>query len=184
MSLIGRTGRWLFDFILGRIGKLVAFPVRRHLRAFEAATHDPRAVQEALLRRILAAQADTGFGRDHHFRDARTLADFRRSVPVAGYEAVEPYVARMRRGELNALVADPLVHMFALTSGTTATRKYIPVTPAYLADYRRGWNIWGLKVFRDHPPVRRTIASSSRTRWARRLRTLPATASRTSRGIS
>ena len=41
--------------------------------------------------------------------------------------------------------------MFALTSGTTATRKFIPVTPQYLADYRRGWNIWGLKVFRDHP---------------------------------
>ena len=44
--------------------------------------------------------------------------------------------------------------MFALTSGTTATRKYIPVTPQYLADYKRGWNIWGLKVFRDHRPVR------------------------------
>ena len=38
-----------------------------------------------------------------------------------------------------------------LTSGTTATRKFIPVTPGYLADYKRGWNLWGLKVFRDHP---------------------------------
>ena len=44
--------------------------------------------------------------------------------------------------------------MFALTSGTTAARKYIPVTTQYLADYRRGWNIWGLKVFRDHPQVK------------------------------
>ena len=35
--------------------------------------------------------------------------------------------------------------MFALTSGTTATRKFIPVTPQYLADYQRGWNIWGLQ---------------------------------------
>ena len=43
--------------------------------------------------------------------------------------------------------------MFALTSGTTATRKFIPVTDQYLADYKRGWNIWGLKVFRDHPEV-------------------------------
>ena len=43
--------------------------------------------------------------------------------------------------------------MFALTSGTTAARKYIPVTDQYLADYRRGWNIWGLKAFRDHPEV-------------------------------
>ncbi len=44
--------------------------------------------------------------------------------------------------------------MFALTSGTTAVRKFIPVTQQYLNDYRRGWNIWGLKVFRDHPEVR------------------------------
>src|SRR5262249_12095216 len=48
----------------------------------------------------------------------------------------------------------PQVHMFALTSGTTAARKFIPVTPQYLADYRRGWNLWGLKIFRDHPEVK------------------------------
>jgi hypothetical protein len=41
--------------------------------------------------------------------------------------------------------------MFALTSGTTAARKYIPVTDQYLADYRRGWNIWGLKAYLAHP---------------------------------
>jgi hypothetical protein len=49
------------------------------------------------------------------------------------------------------LLADPLVHMFALTSGTTAARKTIPVTPQYLADYRRGWNMWGLRAYQDHP---------------------------------
>jgi hypothetical protein len=43
--------------------------------------------------------------------------------------------------------------MFALTSGTTAARKYIPVTPQYLADYRRGWHLWGLKLYTDHPEV-------------------------------
>src|SRR2546421_11637603 len=60
----------------------------------------------------------------------------------------------MRQGDFNALVSDGPVRMFALTSGTTATRKYIPVTASYLADYRRGWNIWGLKVFRDHPETK------------------------------
>jgi len=45
--------------------------------------------------------------------------------------------------------------MFALTSGTTAARKFIPVTPQYLADYRRGWNIWGMRLFRyDHPELK------------------------------
>ena len=62
-------------------------------------------------------------------------------------------MARVRRGETNALLADARIHMFALTSGTTATRKYIPVTDQYLADYKRGWNIWGLKAFQDQPEV-------------------------------
>lgn len=132
----------------------VALSVRRQLARFEAATCDPRPVQEALLRQVLAYHADTDFGRDHHFRSARTVADFRRQLPVAGYEYVEPYLERVRRGELHALLADSSVRMFALTSGTTAARKFIPVTDRYVADYRRGWNIWGLKAWRDHPDIR------------------------------
>src|SRR5947199_2407242 len=154
MSFLSSGARWLGRFLLGRFGKIIATPIRRKLYAFEAATHHPQEVQQALLKSILEHQADTGFGRDHHFRDVRTLEDFRRQVPVAGYEAVEPYIARMQKGDFQALVADKVVHMYALTSGTTATRKFIPVTPQYLADYRRGWNIWGLKVFRDHPETR------------------------------
>jgi hypothetical protein len=145
----------MFHWLLRNvIGKIVARPVRRQLAAFEEATHRPRQVQEALLHGILARQADTAFGRDHHFRDIHTLDDFRRQLPIAPYEYFEPYIARVRRGETAALLADRCVHMFALTSGTTAARKSIPVTPQYLADYRRGWNLWGLKVFRDHPEVK------------------------------
>ena len=115
----------------------------------------PREVQEALLRDILEFQADTAFGRDHRFaRSSHSVEEFRRRIPVAGYDYVEPYLDRVRKGEPNALLADPRVLMFALTSGTTASRKYIPVTPQYLADYRRGWNLWGLKVFRDHADVK------------------------------
>ncbi len=142
-------------FFLKMIGKVVRRPVLRHLAAFEAATERPREIQEALLRRILAFQADTEFGRDHGFASIHTMEDFRRNLPVAAYEYFEPYIAKVRRGNLRALLADPCVHMFALTSGTTAARKFIPVTPQYLADYRRGWNIWGMRLFRyDHPEVK------------------------------
>ncbi len=142
---------WLFRKVVGR---LVAMPVRRRLNAFERATHEPRRVQEDLLRRILAAAAGTAFGRDHHFAATRDVPDFRRHVPVAGYEYVEPYIRRVVAGEWQALLPGPKVHMFAMTSGTTAARKLIPVTDRYLADYRRGWNLWGLKTYRDHPEVR------------------------------
>lgn len=136
------------------VRKLVSWPVRRQLRRFDEATCRAQEVQEALLRRILAHQSDTDFGRDHGFSRIRTLADFRKQLPVSRYEMVEPYMARVRRGDFRALLADPVVHMFALTSGTTASRKYIPVTPQYLADYKRGWNLWGLRAFQEYPQVR------------------------------
>ncbi|MFO0808067.1 MAG: GH3 auxin-responsive promoter family protein [Gemmataceae bacterium] len=132
------------------VGKVVGFPSRVRLWTFDAACRHPRETQEALLHEILATHADTAFGRDHGFRDITSAADFRRQIPIAGYDVIEPYVARVRRGETSALLADDRVLMFALTSGTTKARKYVPVTPRYLADYQRGWNRWGLRTLLDH----------------------------------
>ncbi|MDB5311309.1 MAG: auxin-responsive promoter [Gemmataceae bacterium] len=137
-------------YLLVRLGRLLTYPVRRKLRQFEVACQNPEAVQAALLAHILRKQADTGFGRDHHFAAARTVADYRRTVPVAPYEYVAPYIERVQKGDTRALLADRRVLMFALTSGTTASRKLIPVTDDYLAAYRRGWNMWGVKMYRDH----------------------------------
>jgi hypothetical protein len=136
------------------LGKILRQPVLHRIAAFRRATQRPREVQEALLRRILTRHADTDFGRRHGFAAMRTAADFRRQLPVAGYEYFEPYIARVRQGDFRALLADDRVLMFALTSGTTAARKFIPVTPQYLADYRRGWNIWGLRTILDHLEIR------------------------------
>jgi hypothetical protein len=41
--------------------------------------------------------------------------------------------------------------MFALTSGTTSSSKFIPITRRFLDDYRRGWQWWGSQAFDDHP---------------------------------
>jgi len=142
---------WLLRTVAG---KVLAHPIRRQVREFQAATQQPRETQEELLRRILAFQADTDYGREHHFRAIQSLEDFRRHVPVAGYDAFEPYLARVRRGELRALLADRCVHMFALTSGTTSARKCIPVAPQYVADYRRGGHTGVWRVLQEHAEVK------------------------------
>jgi GH3 auxin-responsive promoter len=145
----------MFNWFLHNVlVKIAAFSIRRRLAAFEDATCHPRKIQDELLRRILAHQASTAFGKDHHFATIYGISDLRKIVPVRGYDYIEPYMQRVLKGETSALLADKKIHMFALTSGTTASRKYIPVTDQYLADYKRGWNIWGLKVYRDHPEVR------------------------------
>jgi hypothetical protein len=137
-------------FLLVRLGRLLTYPVRRQLRQFEAACQNPEAVQAELLLRTLVRQADTQFGRDHKFAAINTVADYRNNVPIAPYEYVAPYIEKVQNGDTQALLADRRVLMFALTSGTTASRKLIPVTDAYLAAYRRGWNMWGVKMYRDN----------------------------------
>ena len=140
----------LTRFVLTRLGRLVAYPIHRRLSAFARDCEQPERVQTALLKGILQRQVATAFGQDHHFQQIQTIADYRRNVPVAPYEYVEPYVQRVAKGETNALIADDKVLLFALTSGTTAARKLIPITTRYLNDYKRGWNMWGMRAYRDH----------------------------------
>src|SRR5262245_25227048 len=110
MSFLLNGLRKVGRFLLGRFGKIIATPIRRRLYAFEAATNNPQAIQKALLQRILAHQAETGYGKDHHFGSIKTLEDFRHQVPIAGYEGIETYISRMRQGDFKALVADKVVH--------------------------------------------------------------------------
>ena len=142
----------LARFLLIRATRLAVAPVYRRQQRFERLCGHPETIQTELLLRILRRQARTAFGRDHGFASIRTLADYRRQVPVAPYERLTPYVERMAAGETNALLADDPLLMFALTSGTTASRKLIPISRRYLADFKRGWNLWGIRAFRDHRP--------------------------------
>jgi hypothetical protein len=127
---------------------------RRLARAFLEETRRADEVQRRLLLERVARHADSQFGRDHHFRQIKSPADFRRQVPIRGYDALEPYIERVRQGNLGALFgAGTKVLMFAMTSGTTNRPKTIPVTEQSLRDYREGWTIWGILAFDAHPEI-------------------------------
>lgn len=132
---------------------LVVPRIKRRLKQFHGALDTPAETQAALLDRILRRHEGTAFGRDFGFRSVRTPKDYQNALPVAGYDRLAPYIERMRQGEKSTLIADPQVFMFALTSGTTDTRKFIPVNDSYLQSYRRGWNMWGLTAFQKHTKV-------------------------------
>ncbi|MFO0812601.1 MAG: GH3 auxin-responsive promoter family protein [Gemmatales bacterium] len=114
-------------------------------------TRHAERIQQRLLQHILHQHRHTAFGRDHSFSRIRTLQDYRRHVPIHRYEDLDHYMLRVRQGDTSALLADGRLHMFALTSGTTASRKFIPVTRRYLKDYRRGTNIWARGIFEKYP---------------------------------
>lgn len=131
---------------------LAAWHARRQSAQFLAAIHDARRTQERVLLEKVRRNADSDYGREHSFAHIRSPTDFISRVPITTYEMLAPYVERLKRGDLRALLGPgQQVLMFALTSGTTREPKYVPVTPAFLAEYRRGWNVWGLRALLDHP---------------------------------
>ncbi|MGQ0634813.1 MAG: GH3 auxin-responsive promoter family protein [Planctomycetaceae bacterium] len=125
-------------------------------RAFFARLHDPRAVQHEVLGQLLALNADSDFSRRHRLHQVRTAADLRRHLPIVDYDYYRPYIDRLKAGDHGALLGRrnrPV--MFALTSGTTSDSKYIPITKRFLTDYRRGWSVWGIRAYDDHPALHR-----------------------------
>lgn len=144
--------------MLHLIRKYAGRPLVRKTRALAASfleqTKRAGEVQRDRLLELVKRNADSQFGRDHHFGEIKDAADFRKRVPIRGYEGHEPYIDRVRQGENSALFGPGTeVLMFAMTSGTTAKPKTIPVTRQSLDDYRDGWKIWGIQAFDAHPKI-------------------------------
>ncbi|MBN2447409.1 MAG: GH3 auxin-responsive promoter family protein [Phycisphaerae bacterium] len=151
--------KW-YEHFAARIGFLHA---RRVSRRFLDCLRDTPAAQERALHRALALVTPSAFGRKHGLDRVRNRANLRAALPLATYEDFRPYIDRVAAGDTDALFAPrQRIEMFATSSGTTAKRKLVPVTPEFVDDYRRGWNTFGLKMLIDHPAaVLRAILQSS-----------------------
>lgn len=143
-----------FDYMRRLAGLPMESRARRLAADFLRQTQRTEEVQRDLLLSRIAQHAESQFGRDHHFREIRSPADFRKRVPIGDYNRHEPYIDRVRGGDVSALFGKGTeVLMFALTSGTTNRPKTIPVTRESLNNYRDGWTIWGIRAFDDHPAI-------------------------------
>lgn len=135
-------------------GLFIRARLRRALGKFLRSADDCRLAQQIALQRILQLNADSDFCRERDLHPGLTSGEFRRRLPVGDFETVRPYVERLKTGESSALLGPKnKLLMFTLSSGTTADSKFIPVTSEFLKDYKRGWQIWGIRAFDAHPRV-------------------------------
>ncbi len=150
------------------VSRLVLAWRRRQLVRFLGLLPRAQAVQAERLERHLEALRGSAFARDFGLEGVRRLEDLRSALPVSGPERVAPYVERLKAGEKTALFApETELLMFAMTSGTTAAAKAIPVTRESFREYRRSWTVWGCGVSEAHPRIPRggvlNLASGWRT---------------------
>ena len=88
-------------------------------------------INEDNLKKILADNQDTIFGRERSFASIHSAEEYRRRIPLFTYAGLQPYIERMRAGEENVLTAYPVAG-FCTTSGTEEKPKYIPVSETAL----------------------------------------------------
>ena len=75
-------------------------------------------------------------------------------MPVADYEYFRPYIEEVKAGTHRGAAgpeeppADVLAHQ-----RHDAQAKYIPITERFLADYRSGWQAWGIQAIDAHPGI-------------------------------
>ncbi|MEW6496916.1 MAG: GH3 auxin-responsive promoter family protein [Cyanobacteriota bacterium] len=109
---------------------LLTAVARRAKANFVRQTRQTDIVQERFLHNLLQAYQNTELGRQYGLSQIKTIDQFRDRVPVLPYSSYEPLTERIFRGESNILTPDPVVYI-NLTSGSTGTKKLIPVTKRF-----------------------------------------------------
>lgn len=120
---------------------------------FRAAMADPAAAQAAVLRRLLAANAPSRYGRAHGFDGLAGAAAYQARVPVSGADDLAPHVAAIMRGEPGVLTAEPVL-MLEKTSGSAAASKYVPYTASLRREFQAATSAWMHDLYAGRPALR------------------------------
>ena len=104
----------------------------------------------------------TLIGQKYNFSRIKTPEDFKKYVPIMGYDELKPYLDIIINERKKNVLWDSPVRWFAMSSGTTNDKsKYIPVTKESLKNchYRGGYHM--LALYAKHFPDNRYIFGKS-----------------------
>ncbi len=111
---------------------------------------------------IISHGRRTYFGEKNNFDQIKTPEDFKKLVPIMGYDDLKPYLDIIINERKNNILWDTPVKWFAMSSGTTNDKsKYIPVTKESLKNchYRGGYHM--LALYAKHFPENRFMFGKS-----------------------
>lgn len=111
-----------------KVKSILLKPIARQIaRQIDQWRADAVGAQRQVFRQLIHQGKGTAFGKEHGFDRIKTQEDFSAQVPIRDYEALRPWIERIKHGEKDVLWPGRPVY-FAKTSGTTSGVKYIPLT--------------------------------------------------------
>jgi hypothetical protein len=131
---------------MGILNSFFRWVLLDRMKQIEAFSKSPVAAQDQVLKQLVAAAADTEWGRAHGFSSIKSYEDFAKHAPVQDYQTLKPYIERIMNGEQNVLWPTE-ISWFAKSSGTTdAKSKFIPVSKESLEEchFKAGKDMYSL----------------------------------------
>ena len=123
-------------------------------RYFEYLGTHTFALQRQALQDSLCVVNNSDMAKHFGLRSAWEIEDFQARVPINDYKDLEPFFTRLYEGSHKAVLNRFVnLRMFAMSSGTTGNRKYLPITDAGAWSMQRTWRHWGVGTVYDHPEI-------------------------------
>jgi hypothetical protein len=108
--------------------------------------------QQTLLKRLLATNAETEFGRSHNFSSIHSVPEYQQRVPLRDYDGYQGWIDRISIGCPNILTRGR-VRLFEPTSGSSGATKLIPYTRLLQNEFQRGIGPWIADLFLHNPKL-------------------------------
>ncbi|MGD1857245.1 MAG: GH3 auxin-responsive promoter family protein [Leptolyngbyaceae cyanobacterium] len=96
-------------------------------RAFTRQLPQVQKIQAQFLQKLIKEQRHTVLGQALRLDQVDTVTDFRQQVPQWSYDGYAPYFERAAAGEARVVSPQP-VQVFNMSSGSTGSRKLVPIT--------------------------------------------------------
>jgi len=116
------------------INSVLSWLLKKRFHQIELFMKYPHEVQEEWFKKLIADAKETEWGKKFDYKSINTINEYKERVPVNDYEALKPYINRLRKGEQNILWNSE-IKLFAKSSGTTSDKsKFIPVSQEALEE--------------------------------------------------
>ncbi len=134
------------------VNSILVWAMKKRIHQIELFIRYPEEVQNDWFINLISEAKSTHWGKKFQYNKIKTVADFKRTVPIQDYNSLKPYIDRARNGEQDVLWPGE-TKWFAKSSGTTEDRsKFVPVTPEALetCHYKGGKDLISLYI--KHKP--------------------------------
>lgn len=143
------------------INSIVGWFLKKRIHQINLFLKYPHDVQNEWFHSLIHNAEYTEWGKKYDYSSIKSVETFKERVPINDYNALKPYIDRLRKGE-QSLLWPGETRYFAKSSGTTQNKsKFIPITEESLEDchYKGGKDM--LALYYDKFPETEILAGKT-----------------------